>query len=284
MPQNFISEETIRNNRIAVMEMSPVAYMDGTEFERGEKPLSEQVNDYYNTFKNRVINPEIGTVYFDKVSTGSDIAHGLVRLKAVSFSAVPAVTRLGKVVNVRYNWKGREYDTVVLCAPVDILGKHFLMAEVINKTDNSDRLYVHEVVAIEKEGDSLLTFKAGALTNKDNPDSESPTLLSILQEIIKSNHQNESNLRKQRRDGSTSSSEGNDAATRFNFSLVDTADADTERVERDHKGLQETLQTLSASFKGIRGFHTSQSVIDKLARQIVTHRELTRVFARSRAE
>ena len=60
-----------------------------------------------------------------------------------------------------------------------------------------------------------------------------------------------------------------DEVSRFRFSLVDTADADTERVERDNKQLQQALDTLSASFKGLQGYHTSQTVVDKLARKVL---------------
>ena len=65
------------------------------------------------------------------------------------------------------------------------------MAEVVNKTVNSDRLYVHKIAAIDKKGNPLLTFKAGASELTANPDSGSPNIISILQEIIKSKPKNQ---------------------------------------------------------------------------------------------
>lgn len=54
-----------------------------------------------------------------------------------------------------------------------------------------DALYLHEVAIIDKKGNPLLTFKAGASELTANPDSGSPNIISILQEIIKSKPKNQ---------------------------------------------------------------------------------------------
>lgn len=85
-------------------------------------------------------------------------------------------------MDVQYNRKNRQYDTVVLAAPIQIANEECVMAVVVKKSQEYDRLYTHEVVVIDKEGNML--FKTGRVNSDENPGSTLPTTRSLLQEIV----------------------------------------------------------------------------------------------------
>lgn len=56
---------------------------------------------------------------------------------------------------------------------------------------------------------------------------------------------------------------------KMKFSLIDTADADVERLQRDNERLQRTVEHLASQFKIIRGFHASDEMLAQLGRKLL---------------
>lgn len=202
---------TIREDAIAnrkdVAEMDAVATVPDTLFAKGEKKLSEQVEEFFAERGNNAYNDVIGDVELSHHGVKSDIAHGMGRVKAITFGAVPEVIEKGKVIDYQKNRKGRGYDTVVIAAPVKIKGKSklagdYMTAVVATRKEGikNQRFYLHEALTIKKEevssrnrslekgGASSLSGKAPFKTwvgqKDDFPGDTSSDILSLLQKTL----------------------------------------------------------------------------------------------------
>ena len=71
-------------------------------------------------------------------------------LKATAYAAVPNVIKSGIIYNYEKNWKNRNYDTCVIIAPINIVGKDFAEEVVLKKRPNKTGFYLHEVELKEK--------------------------------------------------------------------------------------------------------------------------------------
>lgn len=170
----------MQENIVTVANMNIVATMTGNEFAKGPIDLITQVSDYFDSIGNLVSN-EYGDFVLDKDGAKDSLGHGMGRTKAIAYSAVPAVLQNGKLIDYQKNWKGRNYDTAVFSAPVEIAGEKYYEAVVVRVFPDSNKYYLHEVL-IEKEGAEGL-FKTG--TQGKNPAPSNPTapIFSLLQQI-----------------------------------------------------------------------------------------------------
>ena len=178
----------IQANRKEIAQMEAVAKLTGNEFAKSETSLPDMIAAYFSKIGNSVHHTLLGDIVLDRRGIKDDIAHGIGRRKAAAFMAIPEVIRNGKIVDIRYDWKNRGYDTVILAAPIKIGTESYLMGVVVNKNVETDRLYVHEVLAINKEGQQSLFKTGGPVKNGVNPGSEAaPSVISILQNILNDN-------------------------------------------------------------------------------------------------
>ena len=178
----------IQANRNEIAQMEAVAKLTGNEFTKSETSLPDMIAAYFSKIGNSVHHALLGDIVLDRRGIKDDIAHGIGRRKAAAFMAIPEVIRNGKIVDIRYDWKNRGYDTVILAAPIKIGTESYLMGVVVNKNVETDRLYVHEVLAINKEGQQSLFKTGGPVKNGVNPGSEAaPSVISILQNILNDN-------------------------------------------------------------------------------------------------
>ena len=186
-----ITRDDIADNIIKVANMEPVAKMTGEEFAKGEKKLSEQVNDYYDTLGNIAHNDTIGDVELDYGTIMDDISHGVGRKKAISFRAVPDVIEHGEIIDTKLNRGNREYDTVVLAAPVTIGSDKYVMGVIVRRIPSvavrkgdpgAQRHYVHEVM-IEKISTDFKTGQANLPGAGVNADSSMGSLLHDIIEV-----------------------------------------------------------------------------------------------------
>lgn len=161
--------------------MEPVREMDGTEFAKGEKNLTDQVSEYFDSIGNRAVNPILGEVVLDKRGVKDDVAHGIGRKKAITFLAVPDVIEQGGMIDYQENWKGRGYDTAVLAAPVKIAGEDYMMGVVLNRYSEENDFYVHEVLAESDEGEP--PFKTGTIKD-GTPGGDTPSVISLLRKVL----------------------------------------------------------------------------------------------------
>lgn len=90
---------------------------------------------------------------------------------------------------MQYNWKGNDFDTVIIVAPIDIDNKPYMMGVIVKKAEETDRLYLHEVSIANEEGQSA-QFKTWS-RKKRTGNANYPSLMSILRDVQKSNRKGE---------------------------------------------------------------------------------------------
>lgn len=91
--------EDVENNIKKLKEIKPVTTIKDNVFGKGKMKLSEQVEQYFNSIGNNVYNEIIGDVELNHTDVKSDMAHGIGRIKAVTFKAIPSVIKKGKIVD-----------------------------------------------------------------------------------------------------------------------------------------------------------------------------------------
>jgi hypothetical protein len=180
-------EDNIRN----FGDMKPVIDVPNNAFERGEKKLSEQVKEYFleNSNNGIVYGNVIGDV--DIVAgIKSDIAHGVGRMKAMAFYAVPETIKKGVIVDYQKNRKQRGYDSLLLAAPIRIQNEagnfeNAVEMVAINRSNTDvQKFYFHEAFIIN-EDESL--FKNGRPNRSLPVNDSSSSVYSIAQRLIKGN-------------------------------------------------------------------------------------------------
>lgn len=180
-------EDNIRN----FGDMKPVIDVPNNAFERGEKKLSEQVKEYFleNSNNGIVYGNVIGDV--DIVAgIKSDIAHGVGRMKAMAFYAVPETIKKGGIVDYQKNRKQRGYDSLLLAAPIRIQNEagdfeNAVEMVAINRSNTDvQKFYFHEAFIIN-EDESL--FKNGRPNRSLPVNNSSSSVYSIAQRLIRGN-------------------------------------------------------------------------------------------------
>lgn len=184
-----VTDEHIEENYETVRNMDPVAKLTGNEFAKGEKDLISQVVDYYNSVGGKVHNEVVGDIYLTKESAKDDVAHGIGRLKAITFAAVPEVLKQGRVLDYEKEWKGRKYDSVVLGAPITVLdGKHAgdYYEIAIVKVAEDNKMYVHEVYAQKMK--EPIPFKTPSIPQSGSRSGNTPSsVFSIFEKLLNVN-------------------------------------------------------------------------------------------------
>ncbi|MBS6295908.1 MAG: peptidoglycan DD-metalloendopeptidase family protein [Dialister sp.] len=148
-----ITRSEILGNMKKVTEMSPVATLDGSGFEKQEgRPLSQAVMDYYGGKEFYVNNPTLGEVKVGKRGIKSGAQHKLYGSKIEGFKALREVIEDGYVINVSRDYKNDGTDRVILVAPIEIKDEPYYMGVVINRTKSNDiqNYYIHNVILEEK--------------------------------------------------------------------------------------------------------------------------------------
>ena len=175
-----VDSKTVHDGIQAVAEMEPVAEVSGEEFKKGEKDLITQVTEFFDGLGNEVYNPQLGDVMLTRRGAKSDIAHGIGRKKAAAFAAVPNILKNGRVIDYQVDWKGRNYDTAVVAAPITIAGEPYMAGVVLTRTDSENRFYVHEVLT-EK---GTAPFKTGESPARGvDTGGDVPSVFSLLDQV-----------------------------------------------------------------------------------------------------
>lgn len=125
-----------------LMNSEPIAILTGEEFKEN---LVDSVESFYRTIGNKVTRPGLGEVSLARHDIQSSVAHGVGRLKAIAFAAVPDVIKEGREFNYTENYKERGYDSIVIAAPIAISGETYICEVVLNKETSRNRFYLHEV-------------------------------------------------------------------------------------------------------------------------------------------
>ena len=143
---------TISEQKEFLLSSEPVARLTGNEFAKKEGyTLTGQVTEYYNSIGNIVISPDYGEVVLDEKGVDDDFAHGVGRIKAAAFAAVPKVIEKGIVILPFGKYKaGENIVSAMIAAPIQIAEKEYICVVVLRKRREINKLYVHEVTLKEK--------------------------------------------------------------------------------------------------------------------------------------
>lgn len=145
--------------------------VQGTEFDKSQGKLTDTVSLFFKAIGNKVFRKGFGTVLMDKSSVDDDIAHGIGKAKAATFSAVPDVIEKGKQIDYQKNWKGKGKDSYVFAGKVNVEGKTGYLAAVVLQGDDN-KFYLHEVV--DEKGNFIFINKKDAGTGvQDRTNRES---------------------------------------------------------------------------------------------------------------
>lgn len=243
-----VTDEQIERNFETVRNIEPVSVLKGDEFGKSERSLKDRVIEFYEQI-GKVHNEAVGDIFLTKDSVKDDIAHGVGRVKAITFAAVPDILREGKVLKYTKNWKNRGYDSVIIGAPIHIAegnnaGDYYGLAVVKVMEDN--RMYLHEV----------FTAKMGDVTPIKTPDFQGsntrsdaydlPSIYSIFGKLLNVNESKADNVK-------------------FQLEEVEDEGQLIRNLQKENKHLREANESLKKQFKLTKGDTLRQDDIKKVA-------------------
>ena len=139
--------------------MNAVEELTGEEFSYDGTPLNKRVLRYFRELGNNIYSDVFGDVALNNSSVHDDLGHGKTKYKIASLKAVPAVIKKGVVIDSQRRGNGN-YDRIIVAAPITIAKESYIMGVMLQRDKQSQRLYLHDVVAISKKE----TTKVGEVT------------------------------------------------------------------------------------------------------------------------
>ena len=173
------ADNDLEANIRSVSELGAVATLTGDEFKVGGESLISEVSDYYATIGNNAYNDVLGDVELTRRGIKGSLAHGIGQNKAAAYKAVPQIISDGEIVDFQERWKGRNYDTAIIAAPITIAGDEYYAAVVVRRTEATQRFYLHEI-DIEKR---QAVQPESASETRTQELGGSPSINSIFQKI-----------------------------------------------------------------------------------------------------
>lgn len=183
-----VLESEIESNINTIAEMESVTTIRGDEFKMGDGKLLADVTSFFESIGGSVYNDRLGNVYLRKRGVKNDLGHGMSDEKASSFAAIPSVLRYGKVAGYVVNYEGRGYDSATVIAPITIGEEPYMMGVIVHRSNNENRFYVHDVVAIKEEVVPLITG-----TPRKGKTGGTTSTISIIKNILDVKRKNEHN-------------------------------------------------------------------------------------------
>jgi len=184
---------TILEQKIFLLESEPVIILSGNEFRKKEGvKLTQQVTDYYESIGKIVVSPDYGEIILDKQSVDDDFAHGVGRIKAIAFAAVPAIIAKGIVILPLGNHKqGDKTLSAMIAAPLIIGTDEYIGVVVIRQyASGNKKLYVHEVFLKRKHLDNssnpahIPAVNQGVVSVPSISYTNKGSITKVLQKII----------------------------------------------------------------------------------------------------
>ncbi len=144
------SEEEIKKNSEALRKMESIISLNGKELSYNGTSLKARLEKYFNLFGNNVYSPLFGDVGLTTASIHDDLGHGMTKQKAAAFYAIPNIILKEVVVNSEKRRGGR-YDRIVVAAKIEIDKVPYVAGVMLQRDNQSQRLYAHDVWAISEE-------------------------------------------------------------------------------------------------------------------------------------
>jgi hypothetical protein len=147
-----------------VLDGPVVAEIPADQFPPDGRRLSDKVVEWLRgRGLDRVEVPGVGEVRVDERAVKDSIAHGVGRIKAMAFAAVPDVLQRGLLVDTVPFRDGPAGSTMsMFAAPIAIGGAPYVAMVLVRSDANARRMYVHEVVLRERLQSGAFETGAGA--------------------------------------------------------------------------------------------------------------------------
>lgn len=169
---------------------TPVMNLNGSEFVASEKSIHDTVAEFFEKNYGGVVeNPVLGAVKLTKRSVKDSVSHGIGRNKSMAFAAVPEVIKQGEIFDFQPNWKGRNYDTYVIAAPISIKGERFVCEVIVLDSGTNKRFYLHEVNPLK---DIVATTQQDPYREGKQSQPARPVRSILVQRYLESNKGNQS--------------------------------------------------------------------------------------------
>ena len=175
------------------MKAKPVVNLTGNEFCKKESiTLTQQVTEYYKSIGGIAVSPDYGEIMLDKQSVEDDFAHGVGRIKAIAYAAVPTIIEKGIVILPLGNHKQDEKTlSAMVAAPLTIGTDEYIGVVVIRQyASGNKKLYVHEVFLKRKLLDSssnpahVPATNQGVISESSISNTNKGNIAKVLQKII----------------------------------------------------------------------------------------------------
>ena len=176
-----------------LMKGKPVVVLTGNEFCKKEGiTLTQQVTEYYNSIGKIAVSPDYGEIILDKQSVEDDFAHGIGRVKAIAYAAVPAIIEKGVVIlPLGHNKQGEKTLSAMIAGPLIIGIDEYIGVVLIRQyASGNKKLYVHEVFLKRKLLDSgsnpaqIPAIHQGVTPKPFISDTNKGNIAKVLQRII----------------------------------------------------------------------------------------------------
>ncbi|MDR0864116.1 MAG: hypothetical protein LBO74_04180 [Candidatus Symbiothrix sp.] len=160
-----------------------VAILAGSEFSKKEGiTLTQQVSDYYNSLGGKVMSPVYGDIILDKQAVEDDFAHGVGRIKAIAFAAVPDVIKKGIIILLLGKHKKDEKIlSAMIAAPITI-GMDEYIGVVVIRQYHSGNKKLYQIPATNQG--VMLESSIGSSNPAQIPATNQGNIAKILQNII----------------------------------------------------------------------------------------------------
>ena len=173
------SEEQVESNIQEVAEMQSVYAVDESKLEKSGKKLWDIFEEHFESWGHNIHSDTFGDIAAKNSSIRSDLRHGFTPVKIASIEAIPTVIKSGKIVG----WIEKNNGTlfrIVVAAPITIGETPYIMGVMLQRDDQHQRLYLHDVV-IEKEASGI---SQDDLVSTGSSESENLYMTSILQKVL----------------------------------------------------------------------------------------------------
>ena len=131
-----------------LLKSEPVVILTGNEFSKKEGvTLTQQVSEYYDSIGKVAVSRDYGMIILDKQSVEDDFAHGVSRMKAIAYAAVPSIIEKGIVIlPLGIHKQNKKTLSAMLAAPLIIGMNEYIGVVIIRQyASGNKKLYVHEV-------------------------------------------------------------------------------------------------------------------------------------------
>ncbi len=161
----IIDEQTALQNATKVLKMEPVYDVAGNRFSKENGKLSDTVKAFFDSIGNHVYRDGLGNIELNEHGIRSLIGHTPRYIdKYASVEALPEVLRKGEIIRSSENWKNRNYDSMIIVAPITIDASKtgnktlkYMAAVVTQDANENNEYYLHDLVVVDPEEEKKLS-------------------------------------------------------------------------------------------------------------------------------